>query len=316
MPLAGESDWIDGESRPAFRQTGLKERRQNMEMLMIGKALLDARERSNMTQEELAHNVGVPLQDVKKWEKGKSLPDIENLMLIAEVTNTPYQCLLMPDEYALSARNLQFRDRFFSEENMFTRVKTFALSEDLLQTYRALQFMRDQHMGQFRKKGKHSHELVQYINHPLLMTCQAHALGIRDDALLAALLLHDVVEDTDVSISDLPFSEEVRELVGLVTFFVPAGMTKMEAKEAYYASIKNNGKACVIKILDRCNNVSTMASSFKTKRMLEYINETERFVLPLADTLKYNYPEYSDIAFLIKYQIISVIETIKNLVVL
>ena len=156
---------------------------------------------------------------------------------------------------------------------------------------------------------------MQYINHPLLMACQAHALGIREDAVLAAILLHDVVEDTDTTVEELPFGDEVKELVSLVTFVIPEGMTKEEAKEQYYAAIEKNAKACLIKIIDRCNNVSTMAASFSKERMLDYIRETEQYVLPLTTILKNGYPQYNDAAFLLKYQITGIIETIKNLIV-
>jgi GTP pyrophosphokinase len=198
---------------------------------------------------------------------------------------------------------------------MFTRMRAYALTENLRETYRALAYMKEKHLGQFRKQGKHVRELVQYINHPLMMACQAHAFGIRDDCLLAAVLLHDVVEDTDARIQELPFSDEVKTIVGLVSFSVPENKTKDAAKKEYYAAIRNNGKACVVKIIDRCNNVSTMAAAFSQSKMMQYIAETEEYILPLIDVLKHNYPEYSDLAFLTKYQLISLIETIKNLIV-
>ena len=169
------------------------------------------------------------------------------------------------------------------------------------------------HAGQFRKMGKYSTEQVRYINHPLMMACQALAFGIRDDALLASILLHDVVEDTGVPLEELPFGPEVREIVGLVTFSVPAGMTKQQAKDAYYAKIRTNGKACVAKIIDRCNNVSTMVGKFRPEKIAEHVLETERYILPLTRELKNNYPEYSDLAFLVKYHIISVLEAVKVL---
>ena len=194
---------------------------------------------------------------------------------------------------------------------MFTRMRTVAAGEGLEETYKALQYMRQQHAGQFRKRSKYSVEKVLYINHPLLMACQAHAFGIRDDVLLAAILLHDVVEDTEVAVEELPFCNEVKEIVRLVSFSVPEGMTKKQAKEEYYEGIAKNGKACVVKLIDRCNNVSTMAGSFTRRRILQYIRETEQYVLPLADVLKNQYPEYSDLSFLVKYHILSVIETIK-----
>ena len=146
------------------------------------------------------------------------------------------------------------------------------------------------------------------------MACQTHAFGIRDDSLLAATLLHDIVEDTGVDTEEIPFSSAVKEIVRLVSFRVPEGETWEQAKKEYYEMIAKNGKACVVKIIDRCNNVSTMAGSFSRERMIEYIQETENYVLPLTDILKNDYIEYSDLAFLVKYQIISLLETIKNLI--
>ena len=78
--------------------------------------------------------------------------------------------------------------------------------------------------------------------------------------------------------------------------------------------LPHRGFETFVKLLDRCNNVSTMAGSFPRGRMVEYIEETEQYILPLASVLKNEYPEYSDLAFLSKYQILSVLETIKYLI--
>ncbi|MBO6206348.1 MAG: HD domain-containing protein [Lachnospiraceae bacterium] len=210
-----------------------------------------------------------------------------------------------------------YRDRLFQEAQMYTRLKAIAQDREYTEMYRALTYMREHHEGQYRKPGKHGDAHVPYINHPLMMTCHAVALGIRDDALLAAMLLHDVVEDTGVCLEELPFSEEVKTLVGLVTFVKPKEADealKEVAKKVYYENIRKNPKACVIKVLDRCNNVSTMAQSFPRDRQIKYIKETEEYILPLVTQIKEYYPEYADIAFIVKYHIISVIETIKNLI--
>lgn len=284
-----------------------------MNMEKIGKNITLARKKAGLTQEELAERTGVTAQAVSKWENAHNLPDIENLMSIAEILNIPYTALLADENSRDEGEVYKVRDRLFHEDNMFTRMRAFALSEDLPETYRALSFMRERHMGQFRKQGKFSSVQVQYINHPLMMACQAHAFGIKDDALLAAILLHDVVEDTGVNTQELPFSPEVREIVGLVSFSVPDGMTKEQAKREYYGRIQKNRKACIVKVIDRCSNVSTMAGSFSKERLKQYIAETEKYILPLLDVLKNTYPEYSNIAFLVKYQILSILETIKCL---
>lgn len=284
-----------------------------MNMEKIGKNITLARKKAGLTQEELTEKTGVTAQAVSKWENAHNLPDIENLMSIAETLNIPYTTLLADEDRQNEGEVYRLRDRLFHEENMFTRMRTFALSENLPETYRALSFMRECHMGQFRKQGKFSSVQVQYINHPLMMACQAHAFGIRDDALLAAILLHDVVEDTDVSMQELPFSPEVQEIVNLVTFSVPDGMTKEQAKKIYYSRIQESKKACIVKVIDRCNNISTMAGSFSKERLKRYIAETEEYILPLLDVLKNKYSEYGDIAFLVKYQMLSILETIKCL---
>lgn len=282
-----------------------------MDMCKIGMNIAEARKQALLTQEQFAERIGVSVQAVSKWENGRNLPDIENLMLIAEITNKPYSYFLDPVSDDAKDYSFLVRDRMFQEENMFTRLRSTASSEKLNETYRALQYIRERHAGQFRKQGMFSKEKVLYINHPLLMACHAHALGIRDDALLASILLHDIVEDTGVTAEELPFSDEVKIIVGLLSFSVPEGKTKEEAKAEYYRKISENGKACVVKVIDRCNNVSTMAGSFSKEKLEEYINETEKYVIPLTTVLKNMYPEYSDISFLIKYQIIGLIETIK-----
>ena len=56
-----------------------------------------------------------------------------------------------------------------------------------------------------------------------------------------------------------------------------------------------------------------MASGFTKVRMAEYIDETEKYVLPLIENIKGEYDEYYNAAFILKYQIKSITETIKHL---
>lgn len=279
-----------------------------MDTVMIGRKIAEARKRAGLSQEELAEKIGVTAQAVSKWENGRNMPDLDNLFLLADATGTSYR-LILGDPEAVDPAELDIRERLFRETNMYTRLKTTALVENLTETYRALQYMRDHHAGQLRKKSKFSNERVNYINHPLMMACHAHALGLKDDAILAAILLHDIVEDTDVTLEELPFNDEIRTIVGLVT--KPDNIHEEGAEKAYYAGIAGNGKACMVKIIDRCNNVSTMAGAFGREKLVQYIHETENLVLPLVKVIKDEYPEYSDAAFILKYHIISVIEAIK-----
>ena len=66
-----------------------------------------------------------------------------------------------------------------------------------------------------------------------------------------------------------------------------------------------------IKVIDRCNNVSTMAGCFKDEKLAEYIDETEKYVFPLLSRIKQTWPEYNNVVFLVKYHMLSVLESLK-----
>ena len=198
------------------------------------------------------------------------------------------------------------REQLFSEENMYRKLKEFADQENLSELDKALDYARTAHAGQVRKTSAFSEESVPYIVHPLVMACHAHALGISDDTVLAVILLHDVCEDCGIAPAELPFSEAVREAVALLT--KPEGP---KDNAAYYKGISENSTAAIVKALDRCNNVSTMLLSFSHNKIIEYVDETYAYVLPLLDHIKKEYEQYYDAVFVLKYQILSTIESAK-----
>lgn len=194
-----------------------------------------------------------------------------------------------------------------NEEKLYTYIETYAKQNQLHQTIIALPYARQMHKGQYRK-GK---EKIPYICHPLLVARHALALGLDNDTLISAALLHDVCEDCDVSVQDLPVNEETKHIVALLTKEDSPKAITEEGKEAYYSAIAQNAFAVMIKLLDRCNNVSSMASGFGKEKMIQYIKETEKWFYPLIQNAKRDYPMYSNQIFLIEYQILSVIESIK-----
>ncbi len=109
-------------------------------------------------------------------------------------------------------------------------------------------------------------------------------------------------------------SERVQEAVRLLTFQTPEGLSKAEAKELYFREIRKDKIAAIVKVIDRCNNISTMAAAFSREKQIEYIDETERYVIPLLDFLKEEHLENHDAVYLIKYHMLSVLETFKNMI--
>lgn len=196
-------------------------------------------------------------------------------------------------------------DRLFDEERMYTYVKTYCKIVTKPQTIKALPYAREYHKNQLRK----GIEKVPYINHPLLMACHALALGIDDDDVLSTILLHDVCEDCEVKPEELPFSDSVKEAVALLT------KDDAQSTSDYYCGIATNKIATIVKLLDRCNNISTMASAYTKRKLVDYINETECYIYPLLETADEQYVEWSDQIFLIKYHIKSVMATVTHLLI-
>lgn len=73
----------------------------------------------------------------------------------------------------------------FSTEHMYPKLKAFAQAKRGAETYQALPYMRECHVERTRKPMRGLEYGIPYITHPLTMACQAHAMGIREDAVFA-----------------------------------------------------------------------------------------------------------------------------------
>ena len=140
------------------------------------------------------------------------------------------------------------------------------------------------------------------------------SLEIEEDEVIAAALLHDVCEDCDILPEELPVSEEVQEAVRLLTRIPMEGESREDTLQRYYGRLIKNRQATIVKLLDRCNNVSFMTFAFPDDKIRDYIAETRTYVLPLLEEARTRYPVYGNAYFLVKYHICSVINSIDVLV--
>lgn len=260
--------------------------------MLAGQRIEEARKAKGMTQAALADKLGVSPEAVSKWEKGAYAPSPEKEEKLYRVLGLAYADADASDV------------RFFHERNMSAFLKGKFNSGDFSEAGKALSYAKQMHDGQYRKPKEMK---IPYINHPLTMTCHAAAMGLEDDILLAALLLHDVCEDCGVIPEELPVSLEVQKIVALVT------KPKYGFNERkYYAAIKNNPMAALVKCIDRCNNLSGMAAGFSDERIQDYIDETEKYYPELLRVVK-EQPQYNNAAWLLQYQIQSLLLAAKRI---
>lgn len=153
---------------------------------------------------------------------------------------------------------------------------------DLTILHRAYVLAESSHRGQFRKSGE------AYITHPLAVTLILAELGAETTTLTASLL-HDTVEDTDVTL------DQVKTEFGAEVAYLVDGVTKLE-KVDYGAAAEpetfrkmlvatgNDVRVMSIKLADRLHNMRTLGV-MRPEKQARIANVTKDFLIPLAERL-------------------------------
>ena len=153
----------------------------------------------------------------------------------------------------------------------------------------AYKFAEEAHKGQMRKSGE------PYIHH-LIEVCYILAdIGCGPSTLIAGLL-HDVVEDTDVSLETIKekFGEDVMNIVDSLTKIQRLKLShKSEAEFVFedhrkiFLGMAKDVRAILIKLADRLHNMRTL-SSLSEERQKVLSRETLEVFAPIAHRLGMN----------------------------
>ena len=233
--------------------------------MSIGSNIKSLREERHLTQEQVAEALGISFQAVSSWEREEYKPDTEKLIRLAELFDVSVSAIAEERQ-----KTFKTKDAIYDWQHMKTFVKTTAKNFNMKNTLIAIDYAIEAHEGQKRKKSA-----IPYIYHPLNLACHALAMDIKDDEVIAACLLHDVIEDCNKKLEDLPVSVGTKELVDLLTCEKTTDDNRDMILEEYYGAIVKNPKASLIKCLDRCNNLTTMSWGLSRKRIYRMTKETE-----------------------------------------
>ena len=199
------------------------------------------------------------------------------------------------------------RERFADLQEQTSAYLT-ADDEDLLA--RAFAFAEKAHEGQFRKSGE------PFIAHPVEVAIILADLHM-DAETLAAALLHDTVEDTSATSSQLRelFGEDVADLVEGVTKITRIEVENLSDEQAatirkMFVAMNKDIRVIVIKLADRLHNMRTLGS-MREDRQIFKSRETLEIYAPLAHRLGINSIkwELEDLSFMYlepgKYRMVS-----------
>ena len=191
------------------------------------------------------------------------------------------------------------------------KIEEYNPNYDMDMISRAYDVADEMHRNQLRKSGE------EYLIHPVAVAEILADLGM-DSETIAAGLLHDVIEDchkedgSKYVPGDLPVNDEARKIVALMTCPKRTPETRDEVLTAYYEALATYPKAALVKLIDRCNNLTTMSWGLPRWKIYRMIRETEKYYPTLMKVLKET-PEYNDAAWLLKYQMDSTIDVYKRL---
>jgi GTP pyrophosphokinase len=171
-----------------------------------------------------------------------------------------------------------------SLDGLLKKVGAYIPKASVKEVHRAYEFAAESHRGQVRKSGE------PFIRHPLEVAHILADLGM-DTATLVAALLHDVVEDTDLSLEviEREFGDEVARLVDGVTKLDKIRYRSREQEQAenvrkMIVATARDIRVLIVKLADRLHNMRTLEALSRPKQE-EKATETLEIYAPLAHRL-------------------------------
>ncbi len=169
-------------------------------------------------------------------------------------------------------------------EELITKAKEYMTDKDIELIKQAYEFSRQAHEGQVRRSGE------PYIIHPIKVSEILVSLQL-DVVTVISSLLHDVVEDTNVTLEEIEkvFGREVAILVDGVT---KLGRIKFKSKEEQQAenhrkmfvAMARDIRVILIKLADRLHNMRTL-KHLPDEKQRRIADETLEIFAPLAHRL-------------------------------
>ncbi len=192
---------------------------------------------------------------------------------------------------ALAAKDAQF-------EQFKAALGAYLKTADIERVAAAYVYSDEAHLGQMRASGE------EYITHPLAVAGICAAWKLDTQALMAALL-HDVVEDTGITVKDVAvrFGAAVGDLVDGLSKLDKIEFESQETAQAenfrkMLLAMARDVRVILVKLADRLHNMRTIGSLRGDKRR-RIARETLEIYAPIAHRLGLNqvYRELQDLSF-------------------
>ena len=155
------------------------------------------------------------------------------------------------------------------------------------------------------EKGFKRDNGTDYYNHCVDVANTLISFEIKDEDVICAALLHDIIEDVEgyrkVTIEKM-FNSNVARLVILVTKKEGVNYKQPEAIKKYLEDISTDMNAAAIKTADRMHNMMTLEEKTFEARYRKAL-ETKTYYLPFFKQCRYMYPRYENLFYAARAEI-------------
>src|SRR6516164_2677460 len=168
--------------------------------------------------------------------------------------------------------------------DLLRKIRLYRPNDDLGLVKKAYEFSLHHHQGQKRASGE------PYLVHPLEVASVLADMRL-DTTAIAAGLLHDSIEDTDVTVDDIrnEFGEQIAHIVEGVTKISKIEFASQEEQQAesvrkMVLAMVDDIRVVMIKLADRLHNMRTL-EHLAPDRQVKIARETQEIYAPIAHRL-------------------------------
>ena len=192
-----------------------------------------------------------------------------------------------------------------SYEKTFRFIEEYSRNQ-MPNTHKALYIAKELHKGQIRTSGD------PFIIHPLRVCSYLISVGIDDDVLCAAMLLHEIPKKCHLEKNGWELVEthnldaEVIELV----LKIPKGNITLET---YYNELQKDWKTVLGRLANRAHTCTGLVNlSYEDKK--EYIRETRECLIPMCEYAVKRYPQYVNQIDMMEHHVSTICKIVEALV--
>jgi len=171
-------------------------------------------------------------------------------------------------------------------DDLMEELKKYIPKKDIDLALLAYEFASKAHLGQIRKSGE------PYISHPLSAAYLLAKMRM-DLPIVIAAILHDVPEDTDVTLEEVE-KNFGRDIASMLRGITKLGKIKYRGVERYienlrkmFVAMAEDVRVMIIKFADRCHNLTTLDAQPPNKQQRIALESLEIYA-PIANRLGMN----------------------------